>query len=195
MLEPGPDTSAADNERVGRAAVELRATDMAIKAAQGRRADSLKAMRETRIRAVQDRMDSVRKELSALTKEVEMRRQALSEMLGTPIEIVCAIPGQRSRLQQLHIMLQGLTDQIGSMQGAPIPSTGTIDLMDSAATADEVATAVLSSDCVCPTAEAILVWLAGFGETAGLRRVYLVWRDGQIDARVSYVQALEEARR
>lgn len=193
MLEPGLDTSAADNDRIGRAAVELRAIDLAIRTAQERRVEGLKAIRENGIRALQDQMAEVRKELSALSKEVEMHKHALSEMLGTPIEAVCAIPGQRSRLQHMTIMLLGLTDQIGSRQGAPIPSSGTIDIMDNTGTADEAALSVLSTPSTCPSAEAILAWFAGFGKTAGQRRVYVVWRDGQIDAKVSFVRSLEAA--
>lgn len=193
MLEPGLDTSAADNDRIGRAAVELRAIDLAIKTAQERRGEALKAIREAGIRAMQDRMGEVRQELSALSKEVEVHKRTLSQILGTPIEVVCAIPGQRSRLDHMTIMLLGLTDQIGSMQRVPIASSGTIDMMDSTATADELALAVLSTASTCPSAEAILAWFAGFGKTAGQRRVYVVWRDGQIDAKASFVRSLEAA--
>jgi hypothetical protein len=194
MLEHGPDAIAADNDRIGRAAVELRAIDLAIRTVQERRVEGLKAIRENGIRALQDRMEEVRKELSALSKEVEMHKHALSEMLGTPIEVVCAIPGQRSRLQQMTIMLLGLTDQIGSRQGAPIPSSGTIDIiMDNTGTADEAALSMLSTPSTCPSAEAILAWFAGFGKTTGQRRVYVVWRDGQIDAKASFVRSLEAA--
>jgi chromosome segregation ATPase len=195
MLDPGPDTIAADNDRIGRAAVELRAISLAIGTAQERRAEALKEMRETRIRGVQDRIDALRKELAALSTRVDEHKKALGELLSTPVEIVCAIPGQRSRLQQMYVMIQGLTDQLTSLELTPIPSNGTVDLMDSTATADEVALSVLSSDSACPTAEAVLAWFAGFGETGGQRCVYLVWRDGQIDLKASYVQSLQGARR
>jgi chromosome segregation ATPase len=195
MLDPGPDTIAADTDRIGRAAVELRAISLAIGTAQERRAEALKEMRETRIHGVQDRIDALRKELAALSTRVDEHKKALGELLSTPVEIVCAIPDQRSRLQQMYVMVQGLTDQLTSLELAPIPSTGTVDLMDSAATADDVALAVLSTDSTCPSAEAILAWLASFGETVGKRRVCLVWRDGQIDLKASYVQSLQGARR
>ena len=88
-------------------------------------------------------------------------------------------------------MLMGMTEQITSLEMSPVRSSGTIDPeMDSMASADEVALAVLSTHSTCPSAEAILAWFAGFGEMVGQHRVYLVWLDGQIDLKASYVKSL-----
>ena len=57
-----------------------------------------------------------------------------------------------------------------------------MDLIDSIATADEVALAVLSSESVCPTAEDVEQWYAAIEAKTGqpfrdhVRRVYLVLR-------------------
>jgi hypothetical protein len=173
--------------------IETRAMDKAITAAQERRKEAVAAKRQAEIQAVKDRMEELRKEASVLTAKVEEHKQVLSQILGTPIDIVCAIPHQRSRLQQLTIMLMGMTEQITSLEMSPVRSSGTIDLKDSTAMADEVALAVLSTHSTCPSAEAVLAWFTGFGESVGQRRVYLVWLDGQIDLKASYVKSLVAA--
>lgn len=186
--------SAGGNDHLERSIIELHALEKAIQKAQEQRLLAVRAKRQGDIEALQNRMEELQKESAALLTKVETHKEVLNKLLGVEIGIVCAMPGQRSRLQQISIMTQGLAEQISSLQFTPLRSDGTVDLMDSTAAADEIALTVLSTDTVCPAVQSILDWLAGFGEVTGHRRVYVTWRNGQIDQSTSYVQPTAAAR-
>jgi hypothetical protein len=193
MVDHQPGGAPVDNEPLAKLLIELRTVGKALVEAHQRRADAVVQKRQAETNALGNQIETLQKEAAELIAQVEQHKKQIGELLGTPVDVICPLRGQ-SRLERISMITQGTTEQIVSRQRFPVPSTGSIDLMDCIATADEVALAVLSTESNCPTAEAVLEWYAKYGEPAGKRRVYLTWQDGQINTKNSYVQALQVAR-
>ena len=140
------------------------------------------------------RIGTIQKELETLVGKVQKLTQKLSELLEVDVAVTAAAPGRYSKAQNLALQIQGLEERVFSMEMEGVPAAGTVDLMDSIATGDEVALAVLSSESACPSAESVRQWFADCETAAGQpfgdhqRRVYLLWRDGAIDREQSYIQ-------
>ena len=75
-----------------------------------------------------------------------------------------------------------------------------MDLTDTTATSAEFALAVLKTEALCPTAEAIQQWYMDCERAAGQpfgdhpRRIYLVWANGEIDYAKSYLSVFDFCR-
>ena len=184
LLDAGVGANAVGNERRERALLELRATELAIREASNRRTAALGALGASRAAEMQERADRLTKESHEITAQVDELKGKLAEVLGAPIEVVCAMPGRLTRLQHLGLQIQGFGEQIARLQRADVPDSGTVDAEGTSV--DSLLTAVTEVEAIIPSAASILDWAEGCERAAGgalrdlPRRYHLVWRSGQI---------------
>ncbi len=187
-------------DRVLRLQAEVRAIGMAIETCRARRVDAVRAKREADIAALRKRLDGMEKERDTLAAKVQKHTRDLGELMGIEVAVVAAMPGPLSRLQQLLVQTDGMGGNIDRLQTEPVPSGSTVDLTDTTATCAEFALAVLNTEALCPTAEAIEQWYMDCERAAGQpfgdhqRRIYLVWANGEIDYAKSYISVFDFCR-
>lgn len=192
MVDTEPGASNDSPDRLAHGLAELRAINAAVREAQRRRTDAIRAKQAAEVQAVEERRADLEKEHAALSVKVEKHRKTLTELLGVEIAIMPAVPGTISRQQALQVQIGNLTNKVVWLQGAAVPTGGAISVHD-ATSVEALIDELAMFEGAIPPIQRVLDWAKSCepvpGETFGEmpRSFYLVWADGEIDCQQSSV--------
>jgi len=171
---------------------ELRAISAAVREAQRRRMEAIRAKQVAEVQGFEERRAGLEKEHAALSAKVEKHRKTLTELLGVEVAIMPVVPGTVSRQQALQVQIGNLANKVASLQGTAIPTAGAINVHD-ATSVEALIDELAMFEGAIPPMQRVLDWAKSCepapGETFGemRRSFYLVWTDGEINCQQSSV--------
>ena len=182
-----------------RAHAEIRALDVAIRAARSRRLESIRSKRAAEAKALRRDAASKREEAQSISKKTAELLAEISGLQGVnyPLSLLSQNPATGiwdcPRGPQLENEAGNLESRAADLERAEVRRDGMLDL-ENVADLDQVVRAVLEFEADGPTAADVLAWLE-----AVLRRApqiadhqidccRLVWKDRMIDTDQSCLQ-------
>ena len=192
ILDAEPDSAGDAPDRRDSGLAELRAISAAVREAQRRRMEAIRAKHVAEVQGYEERRADLEKEHAALSAKVEKHRKTLTELLGVEVSIMPVVPGTLSRQQALQVQIGNLRNKVAWLQDAAIPSSGTVDVQK-VTTVDPLIDELAMFEGAIPPMQRVLDWAKScepvpgesFGEMP--RSFYLVWANGEIDYQQSSV--------
>jgi hypothetical protein len=192
ILDAEPDSAGDTPDRRDSGLAELRAIAAAVREAQRRRMEAIRAKQVAEVQGFEERRAGLEKEHAALSAKVEKHRKTLTELLGVEVAIMPVVPGTVSRQQALQVQIGNLANKVASLQGTAIPTAGAINVHD-ATSVEALIDELAMFEGAIPPMQRVLDWAKSCepapGETFGemRRSFYLVWTDGEINCQQSSV--------
>ena len=165
---------------------ELRAIAAAVREAQRRRMEAIRAKHAAEVQEFEERRADLEKEHAALSAKLEKHRKALSDLLGVEVAIMPAVPGTLSRQQALQVQIANLRNKVAWLQDTAISSSGTVDVQK-VTSVDPLIDELAMFEGAIPPMQSVLDWAKSCEPVPGEtfrempRSFYLVWADGKID--------------
>lgn len=188
--EPDSGSDAPDGRDSGLA--ELRAIAAAVREAQRRRMEAIRAKQAAEVQGFEERRADLEKEHAAVSAKVEKHKKALTDLLGVEVAIMPAVPGTVSRQQALQVQIGNLRSKVAWLHDSAIPSSGTVDVQK-VTSVDPLIDELAMFEGAIPPMQRVLDWAKSCepvpGETFGAipRSFHLVWANGEIDCHQSSV--------
>src|ERR1035438_2138617 len=186
ILDAEPDSGGDAPDRRASGLAELRAIAAAVREAQRRRMEAIRAKHAAEVQEFEERRADLEKEHAALSAKLEKHRKALSDLLGVEVAIMPAVPGTLSRQQALQVQIGNLRNKVAWLQDTAIPSSGTVDVQK-VTSVDPLIDELAMFEGAIPPMQSVLDWAKSCEPVPGEtfrempRSFYLVWADGKID--------------